>query len=372
MHPVLLKSILSLLIGIPVGMAVIKLIFKSSIFANIGIFWLANLLFVIMNTRVGDHFADNYPYAVVFLLNVLVSIGLVYVSHRFLSRPLTKALNDLKLLSKGNLRINKSESELKSFGEIGELNKIHVEISKAFQKIITELNDSTNNLNAFGSSINDTANIFTLAASNQATALEQITSSMEEMMANIQSNTENAVRTEELAKDAQNSVRDGNESALVALNSMKDIAGKIQIITDIALQTNILALNAAVEAARAGEHGKGFAVVAAEVRKLAERSKDAASEIEVVSTKGAKISQTAIELLSKTLPLIENTTKQIQEISAASKEQSLGAEQINNAVQDINRNTHQYSSMAKEMSLNSGELVEQANKLSEHIHYFQL
>lgn len=372
MHPVLLKSILSLVLGIPIGILVIKLIFKKSIFANISIFWLADLLFVIMNTRVGDHFPDKYPYAIVFSLNVVVSIILVYFSHKFATKPLLLALSNLKLVAKGKLNTTLSKERQQRKDEIGELARINQQLINTFRNVIEEINTSSNSINAMGNTLNQSAGVFSEGASNQASSLEQITSSMEEMMANIDSNTQNAIETEKLASEAQNSVKEGNETALTALNSMKDIADKIQIITDIALQTNILALNAAVEAARAGEHGKGFAVVAAEVRKLAERSKDAAAEISEVSSKGANISKKASELLNKTLPLIQNTTTQIQEIAAASKEQSQGAAQINSAVQEINNNTQTYTQMTQKMSENSGQLVEQANKLNEQVGYFEL
>lgn len=111
---------------------------------------------------------------------------------------------------------------------------------------------------------------------------------------------------------------------MLAVDANKDIANKISIITDIAFQTNILALNAAVEAARAGEHGKGFAVVAAEVRKLAERSKLAADEIVTLAQKGLDLSQGAGKVMEEVLPKIQNTTKLVQEITAASPSKITG------------------------------------------------
>lgn len=372
MHPILLKSILSLVIGIPVGIAVIKLVFKSSIFANIGIYWLANLLFVIMNTRVGDHFPDKYPYALVFALNVGMSILLVFISYYFVSRPLNSSIRSLKRLSDGNLNVEKAEERTQRKDEIGELSRINVIISNAFKKVIGEITQGAESINQIGSNMNKTSANLTEASTNQAASLEEISASMEEIMANIESNTGIAIQTETIATNAHKAVKDGNASALEALNSINEIAAKIQIISDISSQTNILALNAAVEAARAGEHGKGFAVVAAEVRKLAELSNAAANEIEAMSQKGTSISERAIELLNKTLPLIGETTNHVQNIAAASKEQRNGVAQINTAVQNINQSTQYNVTTAQGMTENSEEMIDQANNLLEHIKYFKM
>lgn len=153
---------------------------------------------------------------------------------------------------------------------------------------------------------------------------------------------------------------------------MKEIASKITIIEEIARQTNLLALNAAIEAARAGEHGKGFAVVAAEVRKLAERSQEAAGEISNLSTSTTTVAEKAGEMLSKLVPDIEKTAHLVQEINAASGEQAAGVSQINTAVQQLDQVIQQNASATEEMASTSEELSAQAQQLQESISYFRI
>jgi methyl-accepting chemotaxis protein len=153
---------------------------------------------------------------------------------------------------------------------------------------------------------------------------------------------------------------------------MKEIATKISIIEEIARQTNLLALNAAIEAARAGEHGKGFAVVASEVRKLAERSQAAAGEIGTLSTRSVQVAETAGEMLTKMVPDIQKTAELVQEISAASREQDTGTEQINKAIQQLDQVIQQNASASEEMASTSEELSGQAEQLKATISFFRI
>ena len=207
-------------------------------------------------------------------------------------------------------------------------------------------------------------------ASAQAAAAEEASSSMEEMVSNIKQNADNAQQTDKIANKSAKDAQESGKSVLEAVSAMKEIANKISIIEEIARQTNLLALNAAIEAARAGEHGKGFAVVAAEVRKLAERSQKAAAEINQLSATTLKVSEKSGEMLDKLVPDIQRTAELVQEISAASKEQDTGAEQINKALQQLEQVIQQNASASEEMASTTEELTGQSDQLVSALGFF--
>jgi len=207
-------------------------------------------------------------------------------------------------------------------------------------------------------------------ASSQAAAAEEASSSMEQMVSNIKQNADNAQQTEKIANKSAKDAQESGKSVLEAVAAMKEIANKISIIEEIARQTNLLALNAAIEAARAGEHGKGFAVVAAEVRKLAERSQKAAGEINQLSTNTLKVSEKSGEMLDKLVPDIQRTAELVQEITAASKEQDTGAEQINKALQQLEQVIQQNASASEEMASTTEELTGQSDQLVSALSFF--
>ena len=209
-------------------------------------------------------------------------------------------------------------------------------------------------------------------ATNQASSVEEISSSMEEMTANIQQTSSNSKQTERISVQAAKDIQLSKDSVIQTVHSMKTIASKISIIGEISRQTNLLALNAAVEAARAGEHGRGFAVVAAEVRKLAERSQAAATEIDEVSAMSVDVALKSGEMLTDVVPNIQKTSDLVQEITASSSEQGVGAEQINSAIQNLNVVVQDNATTAEEMAASAEELNNQAEVLKEAVSFFKI
>jgi methyl-accepting chemotaxis protein len=249
----------------------------------------------------------------------------------------------------------------------------------AMSRMVTELTQVVSNIQSVAAQVaggsqelSASAEQMSQGASEQSSSVEEVSSSMEQMAANINQNSENAQQTEQIALKAADDAKEGGKSVAETVAAMRQIAGKISIIEEIARQTNLLALNAAIEAARAGEHGKGFAVVASEVRKLAERSQTAAGEINNLSSSSVQIAEKAGDMLAKIVPDIQRTAELVQEINAASREQTAGADQINKAIQQLDQVVQQNASASEQISSTSEELAGQADQLQSAISYFRI
>ena len=280
---------------------------------------------------------------------------------------LAKQASVAEIISKGDLSVEVVLASEKD--QLGGALKNMVQI---LNDVLGQVSASTDNVSSGSQAMSAASEEMSQGASEQAAAAEEASSSIEQMTANIRQNADNALQTEKIAIKAAQDARDGGAAVAETTMAMKEIANKIIIIEEIARQTNLLALNAAIEAARAGEHGKGFAVVAAEVRKLAERSQVAAGEISTLSVSSVEVAEKAASLLDVIVPNIQKTAELVQEISAASKEQDSGAEQINKAIQQLDLVIQQNASASEEMASTAEELSSQAEQLQEMIAFFQV
>jgi len=238
--------------------------------------------------------------------------------------------------------------------------------------IVTKVYNGADTITRASAQLSSSAQLVSSGASDQAASSEEVSASMEQMAANIKQNSDNSREAQQMASTAVTEVEEGRASIEGTVGSMKQIADKVSVISEIARKTNILALNAAVEAARAGDAGKGFAVVAAEVRRLAENSQTSAVEIDELCQKSLVVADTAGKLFENLVPNIKRTAQLVQDINLASEEQNSGAEQINNAIQQLNSITQQNAASSEEMSSSSEELSSQADLLRATVDFFDV
>ena len=284
---------------------------------------------------------------------------------RFADSLETEVVGNMNNLATGNLTFNIEPRSKKD-----SLRSSIKNVAEDLTRMVISIRAASENVFSGSQAISATTEEMSQGATEQAAAAEEASSSVEQMTANIRQNADNAVETEKIATSAARDAQGSGEAVTATVGAMKEIAQKITIIEEIARQTNLLALNAAIEAARAGEHGKGFAVVAAEVRKLAERSQKAAGEINDLSSNSVDVAEKAGNLLITLVPNIQKTAELVQEISAASREQDAGADQISKSIQQLDSVIQQNASASEEMASTAEELSGQSEQLSEMISFF--
>lgn len=312
---------------------------------------------------------ELYTSSVLVAIAILLSGLLIMLVQRNIMQALNAAMVATKAIANGQLNNN---IVAKSKDEVGQLMQSLQVMQQKLSQVIGDVSSTSENIASASSQVSATAQNLSQASSEQAASVEETSASIEEMSASINQNSENAQVTDGIATDSAKSAEEGGAAVTQTVTAMKQIAEKINIIEDIAYQTNMLALNAAIEAARAGEHGKGFAVVATEVRKLAERSSTAATEISELSGDSVKVAEQAGELLEKMLPGINKTADLVQEITAASEEQSSGAGQISSAMSQLDKVTQQNAASSEELAATAQEMSKRAESLQDMISFFTL
>jgi methyl-accepting chemotaxis protein len=306
----------------------------------------------------------------------IVALGMLIAMGAFILRSILRALGGepayvseiVRKVAQGDMTV---KVQMRAGDDSSMLAYIKTMID-SLSEIIVQVRSSAESLASASEQVSASAVTLSQNSSEQAASVEETSASTEQLAATVNQNAENAQVTESMATKSASMANEGGSAVRDTVDAMNKIADKITIIDDIAYQTNLLALNAAIEAARAGEHGRGFAVVAAEVRKLAERSQVAAQEIGGLASNSVGMAQHAGKLLEEMVPSISKTADLVQEISAASGEQTSGLSQINQAIAQLSQATQTNAAASEELSATSEEMSAQATQLQALMQFFQV
>lgn len=397
--------------GIFISIGVARWLFKTSITFWVGVFFIIMVNITLVLTAI--EFSQNLVIDKIIGLTALIASSLVLMKFfdNLIGKSLRDMTNKIDRVAEGILQTEIDQAHIKKNSEVGllarsldkmvknlkksvdlakmvsrgelyfnieELNE-KADLDNALKEMVLKLREMSENIKmaaeqvGIGSrELSSTAQSLAQGANEQASSSEEIASTMEQMAVTNEQNTENAKRTDQIAREVARDIEIVNISIEKTYEAMKNISDKISIITDIAEKTDILAINAAIEAARAGDYGKGFAVVAAEVRELSEHSQKAADEIVKVSELSKVQVEQSKQLLEKVYPEVKRTSTLVNEIAAATLEQSKGIKEVNQGIQQLSAVIQQNSASSEEMAASSEELNSQSDQLNDSISFFKL
>jgi methyl-accepting chemotaxis protein len=303
------------------------------------------------------------------VVTLVLSTFAAFSVTRSITVPIQQSVKYAESIAAGDLT---REILVTNHSETGQLQQAMQEMSSRLSGIIRDVREGSSAVASAAQQVSASSQILSQGTSEQAASVEEMSASLEQMNASITQNADNSRQVEQAAAKGAMSAEESGNAVKETVDAMKQIAAKTSVIEEIAYQTNLLALNAAIEAARAGDQGRGFAVVAVEVRKLAERSQLAAREIGGLAGKSVGVAERSGQLLSDLVPSIKKTAELVQDVAAASTEQSGGVTQINKAMAQVDTVTQRNASSAEELSSTAEELAAQSEQLQQLMTFFRV
>lgn len=365
------SSLILLVIITPIVYILLKLLFKNSIFHKIGLIWVITAILASLSSEAKVLF-DGYTRAMAIPVNTIILASGIYIASITVKRPLKDMINNLVEMARGKLNIKVNQSHIIRKDEIGVLGSSINQLNQNMQDMLQSIKEISGRQNEISQKLNRIAGSLSNSSATQAASVEEISSTMQELASNVDTNTQNTQETENNTTKTLDAIKEGdvsNEKSIIAIQNVNE---KIKMINDVAFQTNILALNAAVEASHAGEAGKGFAVVASEVKKLAERSNQAAKEIEEVSFNVLQQVNISGQQFRVIVEEANSTAKLVKEIALNSVEQNTNVRQVNDSIQNLNSMIQTNASDVELINDMAQTLSNSTIQLNELINYFKL
>ncbi len=303
----------------------------------------------------------------ILILNLIVIIGGLINIQKKVLLPLKKILPYFINISNGQLgyRLKTERSD-----EIGKLIAAFNKMNEKLSETVQEIKRGADTIVQGSDEISKGSQTLSEGAGQQAASAEEVSSSVEQLTSTIELNTNNAVETEEKAKEAVKAMHMIMRAGKKSVEAINTITEKVTIINDIAFQTNLLSLNASIEAKKAGELGKGFTAVANQIRKLAAKSRLAADEISELSDSSRKTILKTNDIIGRMSPEIDSTASLAKGVANSAKEQKAGVDQINTAIQEMNDVTQKSAAVSEELASEAEEFSSIAETLKATISNF--
>ena len=316
-----------------------------------------------------NRFSSNVTFLlIIFPIILFLSLFIVFTISKDVKDLLLKVNYHLDRIKSGNLtKILLPKRKDESYFMLDSLNNV----ISAFNFVLREINQSSEILTDLSQKLNAGSKEISNAASVQATSVSEVAESISDMNNNIQQNNINAKITQNIIIEAVENIKENNKNVNKTVIALQNIINNINIISDIAFQTNILSLNASIEAARAGKYGKSFGVVAFEVGALAEKSNNASEYIEELSENTIRISKETENKSLALIPEIKKTEQLIKDVVTASIQLTNSVNLINNSVNELTGISHKNALFANDMSENASKLLKQVEILQESVKFFK-